>query len=125
MQKNEHNGVHRGNQTGKAEFPITSLLPLGKENAIPTQELVKLAGCKTPRELQQYIALERKAGAVICSSTTGGYFIPANHAEIAEFCKSLENRASNTFIAIQSARRALQMPEGQQELENLAEDTGL
>ena len=76
---------------------------------------MKLAGCKTSRELQQYIALERKAGAVICSSTTGGYFIPANHAEIAEFCKSLENRASNTFVAIQSARRALQMPEGQQD----------
>lgn len=113
--ENRNNRVHTGNQPGKADIPIESLLPIGKENAIPTQELVKLAGCNSPRELQQHIALERRAGAVICSSTTGGYFIPANHAEIAEFCNSLENRASNTFIAIQSARRALQKPEGQQD----------
>ncbi|WP_195421679.1 hypothetical protein [Faecalicatena contorta] len=125
MKKNEHNQVYTGNQPGKAEFPIASLLPLGKENAIPTQELVKLAGCSTPRELQQHIALERKAGAIICSSTTGGYFIPANHAEIAEFCKSLENRTSNTFVAIRSAKQALKQPEGQQALENLVEDTDL
>lgn len=70
---------------------------------------------QTPRELQQHIALERKAGAIICSSTTGGYFIPANRSEIVEFCKALENRASNTFAAIQSARMALQKLEGQQD----------
>lgn len=115
MQKNRNNRIHTGKMPGKAEFPIASLLPVGRENAIPTRELVALAGCSSTRELQQYIAIERKAGAVICSSTTGGYFIPANHAEIAKFCKALENRASNTFVAIQSARKALQKPEGQQD----------
>lgn len=93
MQKNKHNGVHTDNQLGKVDYPIASVLPVGKENAIPTQELVKLVGCSSARELQQYIAQERKLGAVICSSTTGGYFLPVNRAEIAEFCKSLENRA--------------------------------
>lgn len=120
MVKNKHSQVHTDNRPGKADYPkvdypIASLLPVGKENAIPTQELVKLVGCSSARELQQYIAQERKRGAVICSSTTGGYFIPVNRAEIAEFCKSLENRASNTFIAIQSAKRALNDSQEQEE----------
>lgn len=114
--KNKHNRVHTI-QNGNSEFPIASLLPVVKENAISTEDLVNITGCSSARELQQYIARERKAGAVICSSTTGGYFLPADHEEIAEFCKALENRAKNTFIAIQSARRALQLPEGQQSIE--------
>lgn len=121
--KNKHNRAH-ANQNGNSGFTITSLLPVGKENAISTEDLVNLTGCSSARELQQYIAQERKAGAVICSSTTGGYFLPANHAEVAEFCKSLENRAKNTFIAIQSARRALEVPEGQQSIVEENEESG-
>jgi len=34
-------------------------------------------------------------------------FRPANKMEIAEFFRSLENRATNTLIAIQSAKQAL------------------
>ena len=116
MIESKHNRTH-ADQNGNSEFAIASILPVGKRNAIPTEELVKRVGCKSARELQQYIARERKAGAVICSSTTGGYFLPANHRETAEFCKALENRAKNTFIAIQSARRALEIPEGQQDIE--------
>lgn len=119
--KNKHNRAH-ANQNGNSELPIASLLPVGKENAISTEDLVNITGCGSARELQQYIARERKAGAVICSSTTGGYFLPADHGEIAEFCKALENRAKNTFIAIQSARRALQLPEGQQSIEEEAKN---
>lgn len=108
MQKeNRNNRVHTGEQSGKTDFPIMGLLPVGKENAISTAELVRLVGCGSARELQERIALERNAGAVICSSTTGGYFCPANRMELAEFCKSLENRAINTMLAIQSAKQAL------------------
>lgn len=52
MQKNQNNQVH-GKQPGKANFQIQSLLPVGKENAIPTKELVQLTGCSSARELQQ------------------------------------------------------------------------
>lgn len=116
MDKSKHNQVHT-NQNGNSEFVIAGLLPIGKENAVPTSELVNLVGCKSARELQERIALERNAGAIICSSTTGGYYLPANHAEMAEFCKTLENRAFNTLMALRSARRAMNVPEGQQELE--------
>ena len=65
MQKNKHSGVHTGNQPGKAAFPIASILPVGKENAISTADLVKLSGCSSSRELQQHIAYERNHGAII------------------------------------------------------------
>lgn len=125
MTKSKHNRVY-ADQNGNSEFAIAGLLPTGKKNAISSQELVDLVGCGSVRELQHLIAVERKAGAVICSSTTGGYFLPANHRETAEFCKALENRAKNTFIAIQSARRALEIPEGQQSMakEGKANDKG-
>lgn len=105
--ENRNNRVHTGDQSGKTGFQILDLLPVGKENAISTVDLVRLSGCGSARDLQERIALERTAGAVICSSTTGGYFRPANKMEIAEFCRSLENRATNTLIAIQSAKQAL------------------
>lgn len=114
MRKNKHNQVHTI-QNGNSEFSIASLLPIGKENAISTEELVKLTGVSSARELQQYIAEERRAGAVICSSTTGGYFLPENRSEIAEFHRSLKNRAVNTLIAIKSAERALNAQEWQQD----------
>lgn len=116
--KTKHNRTNNGNQSGKTEFAIASLLPVGKENAISTKDLVSLTGCTSARELQQYIAEERNRGAVICSSTSGGYFLSANHKETAEFCKSLENRAKNTFLALRSAKRSLGVPEGQQLIES-------
>ena len=110
MKKNKHNQVHT-DQNGNSEFVIAGLLPLGKENAISTEDLVKLTGCSSARELQQYIAQERKAGALICSSTTGGYFYP-------EFRRSLKSRAENTLVAIESAEKALNSPEWQQDDKN-------
>lgn len=86
---------------------IKELLLTGKENAIESQRLADLAGCKSIRELQQVIAAERAAGAVILSSTTGGYYLPANKQEIREFCMTLESRSRNTFAALESARKAL------------------
>lgn len=112
--KNKHNRVYT-DQNGNSELVISSLLPVGKENAISTTDLVMYTGCSSARELQQYIARERKAGAVICSSTTGGYYRPANCEEMKEFCRTLENRARNTLIALQSTRKAINEQSGQQE----------
>ena len=119
--KNKHNRAH-ANQNGNSEFPIASLLPVGKENAISTEDLVNLTGCSSARELQQYIAQARKAGEVICSSTTGGYFLPESRMEIAEFRRSLKNRAENTLVAIESAEKALNSPEWQEAAETEGEE---
>lgn len=121
--KNKHNRTH-ADQNGNSDFVIASLLPVGKENAISTKELVRIAGCSSSRELQQRIAEERRAGAIICSSTTGGYFIPANREEMQEFYMVLKNRAKNTLRVLKSVRRALKVPEGQQSIEMEGEGNG-
>ena len=90
---------------------IENFLSVGKQNAIPSKRLADLAGCKSVRELQQVIAAERAAGAVILSTCEngGGYFLPnpENVGEVKEFIRTLENRGKNTLIALKSARAYL------------------
>lgn len=96
--------------------PIASLLRVGKENAISTAELVRLSGCVSARDLQNRIAEERNAGAIICSGSGKGYWLPKNRKEVEEFCNTMEKRARNIFNASRSARKALEIPEGQQSI---------
>ena len=116
MKESKHNRTH-ADQNGNSRFAIAGLLPIGKENAVSTDELMQIIGCSSARELQQYIAQERKAGAVICSSTTGGYYLPANQGEMAEFCRTLENRAKNTLIALESTKRAMEVQQKTEDIE--------
>lgn len=123
MQKeNRNNRVHTGNQSGKTEFPIMNLLPVGKENAISTADLVRLMGCKSARDLQERIAYERNHGAVICSGSGRGYWKPKDRQEIQEFVRTMDARALNTLRAAKSAREALKIPAGQQVIEGSVED---
>lgn len=106
--------IYAVSQSGKTDFLIQRLLPIGRENAITTEELVKLSGCGSARELQQRIAWEREQGAIICSGSGRGYWIPKNRQEIQDFVKTMDARALNTLKAARSAKRALRVPDGQQ-----------
>lgn len=92
----------------KENAMVEDFLREGKENAIPSKQLADLAGCKSVRELQEKIADERAAGAVILSTCEngGGYFLPdpENVGEVKEFIRTLENRGKNTLLALKSAR---------------------
>ena len=121
MQKNRNNPAH-GKKYVKTELKIESLLPVGKENAVTTAELVKRSRCSSARALQQKIAYERNHGAVICSGSGKGYWKPKNRQEIVEFCRTMDARARNTFAATRSAKRVLKMPEGQQDMSGGQED---
>lgn len=85
---------------------ISDFLTEGKRNAVPSQRLADLAGCKSVRELQEVIAQERTAGEVILSTceNSGGYFLPENVSEVMEFIRTLESRGKNTLAALKSAR---------------------
>ena len=123
MQKeNRNNRVHTGDQSGKTEFPIMNLLPVGKENAISTADLMRLMGCKSARDLQERIAYERNHGAVICSGPGRGYWRPKDRQEIQEFVRTMDARALNTLRAAKSARAALKIPAGQQVIEGSGKD---
>lgn len=85
----------------------TVILPTGKENAISTNELAVIMGFGDSRSLQADIAKSRNAGQIILSSTSGGYYLPANDEEVQEFVAVLRARAINTFRALKSAREYL------------------
>ncbi len=96
---------------------IESLLPHGEAHAIPTAQLVDLAGYRSVRELQKQIEKERAHGALILSSSTGGYFLPADRAEVVRYMLTLRRRALSTLRTLRSARHALRVCEGQEVLE--------
>lgn len=52
MQKeNRNNRVHTGEQSGKTDFLIEGLLPVGKENAVTTQDLKKAQAATCKQEI--------------------------------------------------------------------------
>ncbi len=90
-------------------FAIFEMLPEGCENAISRRNLMTTLGM-SDRSLRLAITTERRAGALILSSTAvdgGGYYRPANPEEIARFVSSMERRAKSTFAAVTEARKAL------------------
>lgn len=97
----------------RPELFISSLLLHGEDHAIPTADLVRLAGVKSARELQNRIAFERDRGALILSSCRngGGYFLPADgeagRQEIKAFIRTLNARALNTIRAFKAAMAEL------------------
>lgn len=115
----ENNLQQNNNGSSKEKcFPIMNILPVGKENAISTANLVKITRCTSSRDLQERIALERNAGAVICSGSGSGYWRAKSRQELLEFVHCMEARAKNTLAATRSAKRALQITEGQFEMED-------
>lgn len=101
---------------GKDKEMIEKFLLEGKRNAIKSQKLADLTGCKSVRELQEVIAVERAKGAVILSicQNGGGYFLPSSGdtREVTEFIRTLQRRAENTLSALESAKAYLKQLEG-------------
>ena len=120
--KNRNNRVHTEEQSGKADFQIAGMLPFGKDNAVTTQELMRLTGCGSVRELRQRIASAREQGAIICSGSGKGYWRPKDRQEIEQFIKTMKARALNTLKVIRSASQVLKVPEGQQSIEGSEND---
>lgn len=97
----------------------TKILPIGKANAISSNDLSLIMGFDNARALQTDIAKSRNAGQVILSSTQGGYYLPADDNETEEFIKVLQARAVNTFRALKSARASLKENKAQMNIDDL------
>ena len=85
---------------------IVELLKHGKQNAITTQELCRMAGIEDVRTLRREVARERKTGEII-ASCCAGYYIPTDIKEIEEFVHTLDSKARSIMVALQSARKYL------------------
>lgn len=88
---------------------VEEILKVGQENALSGEYLASVLGFKSVRDLQNQIKKERDKGAVIVSSTSppGGYYLPGNKTEVVEFIQTLESRAENTMVALNSAKAYL------------------
>ncbi len=117
-------GCNRGGQqshkqqysTAKAEkASIYDLLPVGAENAISRRELSALTGIED-RQLRRQIASERRAGALILSSseTNGGYYRAASREELQRYVRSMQSRSKEILTVIRTAEEALAASEGQE-----------
>lgn len=84
-------------------------IPTGRENAITTNDLMRLNGYSDKRKLRQDIRSLRIAGEVILSTTKnkGGYYRPKDKDELRQFIRQEEKRAKSIFYALKTARRML------------------
>lgn len=72
---------------------ISGFLLAGAENAIPRCHLRQLTGL-SDRDLRRQIQAARLDGdPILSSTTTGGYYLPADNAELEHFVRSMQSRA--------------------------------
>lgn len=116
---NADSKIYYTTPTKRAQVSVFDRLPQGEENAVRSVDLARLCGCRSVRELQTQIALEREQGKIILSTCRhgGGYFMPdsgeTGRQEIAAFTRTLASRAINTLKAIKAANRELKTIDGQ------------
>lgn len=94
--------------TGKDEKSIYDLLPVGAENAVGRRQLSAMTGLPD-RQLRYKISQERKAGALILSTTEGGggYFRPADTQELRRWVAMMTAHTNATLAVIRAAQEAI------------------
>ena len=89
---------------------VFDLLPAGAAHAISRRALAALTGL-SDRQLRCRIAQERKAGALILSTTEGGggYYRAASADELRRYVRSMHSRSTETLAAVHAAEKFLIM----------------
>ena len=92
---------------------VFDLLPVGAEYAISRRALAALTGL-SDRQLRYKISQERKAGALILSTTEdgGGYFRAADVQELRRWVAMMTAHTNATLAVIRAAQEALAAEEG-------------
>lgn len=110
-------GCDRGGQQSRTQYnteqkqktSIFDLLPVGAEYAISRRQLSAITGIPD-RQLRRRIAQERRAGALILSSSeiNGGYYKAASREELRRYVRSMQSRCKEILAVIRAAEEALQ-----------------
>lgn len=77
---------------------VAQFLCKGSENAVPLDELRKVCGCETVRDLTRQIEKERKDGVLILSGSKGIFLASDGEqgkTEVRTFCRSMLTRAES------------------------------
>ena len=85
---------------------IAKLLTYGQSNAIPLKHLVTLTGLPE-REIRRQIESERRQGIPILADCVGGYFLPADEAELDRCVKSMRGRAHEILKTASAIERSI------------------
>lgn len=100
-------------QTPLRQVGIAGLLRPGSENGTRLSELVRLTG-EDERSVRRRIQRERKAGKLILSDNTSGYFLPASADDVRRFVRSMSRRAREISAIALVAEDVLAQAEGQE-----------
>ena len=122
----QHTTADKCRQAGFIEALLIRYGAHGAANAIHTERLVEIAGLSDKRSLQAQIEHERASGALILSKCAhgGGYYLPANRAELVAFERTLRRRALGTLRSLRTARQALKIMEGQEAISGAETQSG-
>ena len=92
---------------------------IGKENRMYRNEIMHFLQIESAREFWKLFAAERRRGALICSTKGdgGGYYLPKDNDEIERCCRRLRREGAALYEAAKRMEAALEVPEGQQELD--------
>ena len=94
---------------------LLSLLPEGRENAIPMRELADRLDIDQ-RALRAAILQAREAGEIIAGDSAG-YYRPADKTELRKYYFAARKRSLSGLKALKAARRKLAEFDGQQNFE--------
>ena len=100
-----HSVSNNNTYAARPQGPISQFLLFGQRNAVPLQQLMKLAGADS-RTARRMIEVERRAGTPICSDNATGYFLAEDEAELARFVRSMEHRAGEIWRTAQALKSA-------------------
>jgi len=93
----------------KFNHPLFPIIPLGRENAITSKDVRRIAGYKHVRDVTSKVSDLRKAGYLICNAVKNpmGYFRPEHMHDVREFVNQMDSRRREINASTRSARKAL------------------
>lgn len=89
------------------------ILPFGEHNAMRRSELAQELGI-SERSLRTELTRARKAGMIICTGKTGGYFLPDSPEECKQAYYRVVKRATKTVCNLESVFQWLLVQERKQ-----------
>ena len=92
QRQNRNTPVYNQELSGKTNYLVANLVPLGRNNAISTEDLLKLSGFESMTDLQRQADLELENGEIFCFDLVDGGWIPKGKVEFEEFISFLDNR---------------------------------
>ncbi len=91
--------------------PVSSILLMGQQNALPGREIRRILGLKNVRDVSAQVEAERRKGVPICASCDSknpGYYLPGTPEELAGYNASLCRRIKAVSVTLEALEAVLE-----------------